>query len=309
MARRRKRGRPINGVLLLDKGAGITSNGVLQKVRGVYNAQKAGHTGTLDPFATGLLPICFGEATKFSRYLTDAFKAYTAHVQLGVTTTTGDVDGEVLVRQPIPADLSLDTLLSHAYAFEGTTQQIPPMHSALKQNGVPLYELARQGITVEREARAITITEQSMSAVDLTTGTFDWFIRCSKGTYIRSVVEDLGQALGCGAHTVALRRESVGPFQLSDAVTFDVLQALRDQDNFDELDQFLLPMDVLFEGWDRVCVSQDESRKLRLGQSIACEGNWPVEHEVCVLESDQTVIGVAVVTDDRQLQPRRLVVT
>ena len=211
--------RPVNGILVLDKPLGLTSNAALQKVRWLLNAEKAGHTGSLDPLATGVLPLCFGEATKFSQYLLDADKGYETLMQLGATTTTGDAEGDVLERRPVTTgQKELEAVLPQ---FRGPIQQIPPMYSALKKDGQPLYKLARAGEVVERAARSVTILRLELLAC--TTDKARLQVACSKGTYIRTLVEDIGQVLGCGAYVAELRRTQAGPFNLSQAVSLNSL--------------------------------------------------------------------------------------
>jgi len=210
----------VDGVVLLDKPSGLSSNAALQKVRRLYNAAKGGHTGTLDPLASGLLPLCLGEATKFSQTLLDADKAYIARVRLGETTDTGDAEGEVQLRRPVSVELAqIEAVLLR---FSGEITQIPPMYSALKRDGKPLYEYARAGVTLERTPRQVRIHEISVS--DFDGRDFDLSVACSKGTYIRTLAEDIGEALGCGAHLVALRRTRIGSFNIEDAVPLQVLE-------------------------------------------------------------------------------------
>ena len=226
MARRRKRGRNISGVLLLDKPAGITSNAALQVVKRLFDANKAGHTGSLDPLATGMLPICLGEATKISGFLLSADKCYRAVCKLGVTTNSGDADGEVLQQRPVE-NINEARVREVLMNFMGDGKQIPPMHSAIKRQGVPLYKLAHQGIEVEREARDITI--HSLDLVRLEGDELEIDVCCSKGTYIRTLAEDIGEELGCGAHISALRRTGVGALDNIEMHTLDSLTALAEQ--------------------------------------------------------------------------------
>ncbi len=219
MARRRQ-GLPVNGVLLLDKPAGMSSNHALQRVRRLFQAQKAGHTGTLDPMATGLLPVCFGEATKFSSYLLDADKCYRTYVRLGEITDTGDAEGAVVERRSVAG--FTDTDIERALAsFRGEIKQVPPMYSALKHQGRPLYELARQGKTIERAPRPVTVYDMRLLGRDASG--FELEVACSKGTYIRTLAEDIGHALGCGAHITALRRLRTGTFDDSGMVSLETL--------------------------------------------------------------------------------------
>lgn len=230
MGRRRRKGRNISGILLLDKPMGITSNAALQQVKRLFNACKAGHTGSLDPLATGVLPLCFGEATKFSQFLLDADKHYRARVRLGVTTDSGDADGKVLETKPVPeiTDEALEQALDN---YRGEITQVPSMFSALKVDGQPLYKLARQGVEVEREARPVTIYElevQDRSGDELTLD-----VRCSKGTYVRTLAEDIGRELGCGAHVAGLRRLAAGPFKIEETVSIQQLEELMSEDRRD----------------------------------------------------------------------------
>jgi tRNA pseudouridine55 synthase len=249
--------RAVHGVLLLDKPLGLSSNHALQRAKRLFNAEKAGHTGTLDPLASGLLPLCFGAATKFSQASLDADKRYVATLHLGVTTTTGDLEGEPLERRPVAVDRSaLDAVLAR---FTGPIEQRPPMHSALKHEGRALYEYARLGLEVERAARRITI-----HALDI----LDWQderlivdVRCSKGTYVRTLAEDIGAALGCGAHLAALRRTGSGVLKLDDAITLDALEALPEA----ERDRHLRAPDALLADWPEWRLSSDEAARFLTG--------------------------------------------
>jgi tRNA pseudouridine55 synthase len=256
----------LNGVLLLDKPQGMTSNFALQKVRRLFGAQKAGHTGSLDPLATGVLPICFGEATKYSQYLLDADKGYYTTATLGDIRTTGDSEGEQVSVHAVP--LLSETLIASALKpFMGDITQVPSMYSALKHQGRPLYEYARKGITIERPARPITIFRLDLTAfrdveIDLT-------VECSKGTYIRSLVEDIGGELGCGGHVSMLRRFKAGHFTLEDSVTMDALADKSEEGviNF-ELDQFIHPIDCLLPNTPKVCLNNELARSILLGQAV-----------------------------------------
>ena len=249
--------RAIHGVLLLDKPLGLSSNDALQKVRRLYRAEKAGHTGTLDPLATGLLPLCFGAATKFSQVSLDADKRYVATLKLGITTSTGDAEGEVLQRRSVA--VSTNELQAVCARFVGEIEQTPPMHSALKHAGRALYEYAREGIEVERASRCVMLHE-----IRLMGGAGDeWTIevRCSKGTYIRTLAQDLGEALGCGAHLSALRRIGSGPLTLAAARTLDELSAMSDG----ERDTALLDADTLLADWPAVHLSGDDAGRFLAG--------------------------------------------
>jgi tRNA pseudouridine55 synthase len=295
-APRRPPRRKVDGVLLLDKPLGITSNAALQKARWLLNAAKAGHTGTLDPLATGLLPLCFGEATKFAGELLDADKAYHATVRLGITTDTADAEGRVLVTRPVTAgEAEVRALLPR---FVGTQHQVPPMHSALKRDGVPLYELARQGIEVERVPRQITI--HSLEFLGWSGDGFDLAVACSKGTYIRTLAADIGMALGCGAHLEALRRTRVGTLEVANAVLLEQFEATP----VDEREKLLLPADALLAELPVVQLSDQDVTHLLLGQAVRWAGTPSCR---CRLSGPQGFIGMGEFTADGWLKPKRLV--
>jgi tRNA pseudouridine55 synthase len=253
--------RHVNGVLLLDKPAGPSSNQALQRVKRLLGARKAGHAGTLDPLATGLLPILLGEATKFASYLSDATKVYEATLLLGVTTNTGDLAGEVIERHPVA--VSAESVEAAAAHFRGTISQIPPMHSALKVGGKPLYELARRGEVVERQAREVHIDELTVGGVR--GDEVDIRVRCSKGTYIRVLAEDLGRVLGCGATLKQLRRVQVGPFGIAHAVSLDDLEVAQ----VDARLHLLLPVDAGLDHIASVRLGSDAMARIRRGQDVA----------------------------------------
>ena len=239
MSRRRK-GRDVNGILVIDKPKGVTSNGILQQVKRLFGAAKAGHTGALDPLATGVLPLCFGEATKFSQMMLDSDKAYIATARLGIRTETGDSEGAVVAEKPVPDGLTADLLEPVLDGFRGDIQQVPSMYSALKHKGRPLYEYAREGIEVERPARPVTIYE--LTLLDIRENELDIAVSCTKGTYIRSLVEDIGEALGCGAHVTALRRTMASGFTLANAHAVSDLEAMRERG--ESLDGLLVAPDA-----------------------------------------------------------------
>jgi len=250
--------RPVHGVLLLDKDADASSNTALQRAKRLYRAEKAGHTGTLDPLASGLLPICFGAATKFAQASLDADKRYLATLRLGVTTTTGDREGDV-VRTVPDVIVQRDALVRACERFIGKIDQVPPMHSALKRDGKPLYEYARAGIEVERVARRVRI--DSIGVVDGAADLWTIDVRCSKGTYIRTLGEDIGAALGCGAHLEALRRVASGTLEVAAAATLAQLDGLDEG----SLDARLLPPDALLAAWPRVVLSDDDAGRFLAG--------------------------------------------
>ena len=257
----KKERRRVDGVLLLDKGTGGTSNAALQQAKRLYGAAKAGHTGTLDPLATGLLPLCFGEATKFAAGLLDADKSYRARIRLGVTTTTADAEGEVLATRPVPA-LSRAVVEGALARFRGPILQLPPMHSALKRDGKPLYEYARQGVEVERAPRPVTILHLELERLD--GELLEIAVDCSKGTYIRSLAQDIGEALGCGAHLAALRRTRIGPLRVEDAVTLEALEAM----DAAQRDGCLRPVDLLLAGLPAVELDGADVGRFCHGQAV-----------------------------------------
>ncbi|WP_269519648.1 tRNA pseudouridine(55) synthase TruB [Alteromonas sp. BMJM2] len=276
MARRRK-GRDINGIVLLDKPLGGSSNQLLQKVRWLYKAVKAGHTGALDPLASGMLPLCLGEATKFSQFLLDAEKTYEVTAQLGVRTTTSDADGEVVEEKPV--DVTDAQVNEACLAFLGKSKQIPSMFSALKHQGKPLYFYARQGIEIEREPRDIEVFELDVLRIELPY--VEMRIKCSKGTYIRSIVDDLGQNLGCGAYVTRLHRTEVADYPTDKMVSLDTListQESLDEGDFAALDAFLIPMDTAVSRLPRVTINDEERSRFDHGQSVkgVCEADLVV---------------------------------
>lgn len=293
--------RRIDGVLLLDKSRGQSSNHALQAARRLYNAEKAGHTGTLDPLATGLLPLCFGEATKFSGELLDADKRYVATVQLGVTTDTADAEGKVLQCRPVALDHpSVEAVLA---AFVGEIEQVPPMYSALKRDGKPLYEYARAGIEVERTARRVSIYQLRLldSSELIGAGRFVFEVLCSKGTYVRTLAADIGERLGCGAHLAALRRTGIGSMDVAAAHSMVDLDVMTDEGR----DALLLPPDALLAGLSEVRLDAADAARLRHGQAV----RWSAEEgsRLRVYDPEKRLIGVCRQAADGWLQARRLV--
>ncbi len=282
---------PIDGVLLLDKPEGFSSTQALGKAKWLLNAEKAGHTGTLDPFATGLLPLCFGEATKFSRFLLDARKSYRATLCLGQTSSTGDTEGVLSI--PIPVAVDAAQLAATLPKFIGVQTQIPPMTSALKRDGVPLYKLARQGLEVEREARAITIFDIAVASLDGQVLVLD--VTVSKGTYVRVLAEDIGRALGCGAYLTGLRRTGTGGMTIAGACTLEQVEALPAH----ERGALLLPAQLLVADLQALTISNDAGRSLKQGQmpSIAWPLSTPAEvnTEYAIFNADAIFMGVAIV--------------
>ncbi len=302
--KRQQRGRSVNGILLLDKPSGLRSNAALQRVKGLFQARKAGHTGSLDSPANGLLPICFGEATKMSGYLLEADKRYLATFTLGSCTSTGDAEGEVLSRHPVQAytHAQLETVLEQ---FRGEIEQVPPMFSALKHEGKRLYELAYKGQTVEREARQLKIHELSLLHHD--ESHLDVSIHCSKGTYVRTLATDIGDRLGCGAHVSKLRRTMVGPFNAERMVPLSEVEAIAQSKGTEALDALLLPVDTALEHCPRVELAESSTFYLRQGQAIIVP-KAPTEGLVRMYSKNQQFLGVGEVLDDGRIAPRRLLV-
>jgi len=300
---RRRRGLPVDGVLLLDKPQGVSSNHALQRVRRLLQAQKAGHTGTLDPMATGLLPVCLGEATKFSAQLLEADKVYRTRVQLGVVTDTGDAEGEVVERHEV-APLSVTDIEHVLERFRGEIEQTPPMYSALKHQGRKLYELAREGKTVERAVRRVTVYDARLLAVEGTA--FELEVRVSKGTYIRTLAEDIGRALECGAHITALRRLATGPFGADGMLKIDRLEALPDQA---AREAALLPVDVLVAHLPRLELDEAARQRIMHGQPVKLDTLNSAVGELVRLYCAETFIGLGAVSEPQEVAPKRLLST
>jgi len=295
----------INGILLLDKPANVTSNGALQRVKRLFNAMKAGHTGSLDPIATGMLPLCFGEATKFSQFLLESNKSYRVTAKLGEETTTGDSEGEVTVRRPI-VDVDVARIALLMKTFIGEIDQVPPMFSAIKHQGKPLYELARQGIEIERKARRIQIF--SLELEGFADDQFTFSVHCSKGTYVRTLVEDLGRALNCGAHVTALRRTTVSPYERAVMHTLPELELIAEQHGHAGLNACLLPVETSVQILPAVQLSTAAVFYLRMGQSIRAA--FPLDTPlVRLMGDDARFLGIGEVMSDGRIKPHRLVKT
>ncbi len=296
---RRAPRRKVDGVLLLDKPLGLSSNTALQKARWLFNAEKAGHTGTLDPLATGLLPLCFGEATKFASELLDADKTYLATVRLGIVTATADAEGQVLTTRPVTStEADARAVLSR---FMGEIEQVPPMYSALKRDGTPLYELARQGIEVERTPRKVTI--HALELLAWRGDSFDLAVDCSKGTYVRTLAADIGSALGCGAHLAVLRRTRVGTLDLAQATTLECIEATP----VVERDSLLQPPDALLADLPATNLSEQEAVRLLHGQPIRWNPVTGAPSRRSRLFGPQGFIGLGEIASDGWLIPLRLV--
>ncbi len=300
---RRSEQRAVDGLLLLDKPIGRTSNAVLQQVRRLFRARKAGHTGSLDPLATGMLPLCFGHATKLSAYLLDADKTYRVTARFGARTDTADADGQIVAESPVTSidRAALETAMS---GFRGEIRQVPPMYSALKKDGKRLYELARRGQEVEREARPVTIHEFEIETWDPEQPVL--LVRCSKGTYVRTLVEDLAAAAGTLGHVAALRRLSVDPFPPEDLVTIEELEAAAERDQA-ELDGYLRAMDGAIEDWPAVYLDSDQSYYLRRGNPVHAQAAGD-PGLVRLYDADKRFLGVGEVLRDGRLAPKRLFV-
>ena len=299
---RRKKGDKIDGVLMLDKPVGLSSNTALQKARRALNAQKAGHTGTLDPFASGLLPLCFGEATKFSADLLHADKEYVASIKFGETTTTADVEGEIIETRPV--DFTEEQLHKALESLTGEIDQIPPMYSALKKDGVRLYELARQGQEIEREPRRVTVYELELLSFNKPEAVVR--VKCSKGTYVRVLGEDIGKILGCGAHLTALRRTKIADIDISEAVS---LQDIEEADIAQRLDM-LDPPDRLLSQLEPIELKEELAVRFLHGQSIRITRSENSEKKVKVYrlsDGKRELLGCARLSTDGVLSPERLI--
>ncbi len=298
---RRPRGfRDVNGILLLDKPLGISSNKALQAARNIFRANKAGHTGSLDPLATGLLPICFGEATKYSGYLLESSKSYRAILKLGITTTTADGEGDVVAEKPVEVNHEkLDRVVAD---FRGSIEQIPPMHSALKHEGKRLYDLARQGIEVERASRKVDILR--LEVLGFEEDLLELDIHCSKGTYIRTLAEDIGNALGCGAYLAALVRTGVQPFWEPKTWTLDELRRIREHGE-SELDDCLLPIESALTDWPPVEVTGDMTYYLLQGQPVQVP-KAPTQGLVRLQDAEKGFIGLGFIQSDGRIAPKRM---
>ncbi|TBR42420.1 tRNA pseudouridine(55) synthase TruB [Marinomonas agarivorans] len=301
----KKTWRQVDGIVLLNKPIGLSSNQALQKVRRLYQAEKAGHTGALDPLATGMLPLCFGEATKYSQFLLNADKRYITTIFLGKRTTTGDAEGNILTNEDVPSikDSELEVLLER---FRGSIEQIPPMYSALKYEGRPLYEYARQGIVIERKKRQVFI--RNLSVIERTHNTLTLDISCSKGTYIRTIGEDIGEALGCGAHLQSLHRVSTAGYKSEDMLTLDKLEEVAEQ-GFSALDRYLLPIDTAVLHFNKVELTPLETQDLLYGRTLAKKTSLEVEQLVRIYtQTDNHFLGLGQIKAGA-VKPHRLVNT
>ncbi|WP_394388448.1 tRNA pseudouridine(55) synthase TruB [Shewanella woodyi] len=307
---RRSRGRFIDGIVLLDKDTGMSSNFALQRVKRLFNANKAGHTGALDPLATGMLPICLGEATKFSQHLLDADKRYTVIAKLGERTDTSDSDGEVVQTRPV--NFTQELLMESLEHFRGETMQVPSMYSALKHEGQPLYKYAREGIEVPRKARPINVFELNFISLEGDELTLD--IHCSKGTYIRTITDDLGEMLGCGAHVIMLRRTQVAGYPYERMVSLEQLNEMVSQAEADEveaksvLDPLLLPMDTAVSKFREINLAESQAPYLMNGNPVHASGLVADEIVRITIGDEHKFVGIGAMNDDGMLAPKRLIV-
>ena len=303
MARRgRSKGRKINGILLLNKPIGVSSNHALQRVKRLFDAAKAGHTGSLDPLATGMLPICFGEATKFSQYLLDSDKRYQVQGLLGVKTETADAEGAAISTAEV--NVSKSQVLEVMENYRGAIEQIPSMYSAIKVDGQPLYKLAREGITIERKSRPITIHELELLSFETPYVEMDAY--CSKGTYIRNLIEDIGDDLKCGAHVTRLHRSEVGPYQSESMYTFEQLEALLEESGMDALDDLLLPVYSSVDHWPEVILDTSLAFYVQQGQPIQV-ADTPKAGGVRLMTDKGDFLGIGEINDDGMVAPKRLI--
>ena len=304
MSKPRKRGRDIHGVFLLDKPQGMSSNDIMQKVKRIFQANKAGHTGALDPLATGMLPICLGEATKFSQFLLDADKRYLVTAKLGERTDTSDAEGQIVETREVK--VKTPEILTALEQFRGEILQVPTMFSALKHNGKPLYEYARQGITVEREARPITIFELKFIEYNAPYLTLE--VHCSKGTYIRTLVDDLGEVLSCGAHVTMLRRTAVADYPTEKMLDWNALQALAEPQDLSLLDALLLPMDTAVAKLPALTLNESQTQGIGFGQRVKFDNPNRLQGQVRLFSHENRFLGVAVIDENNVIRPQRLVV-
>ncbi|VUD40794.1 tRNA pseudouridine synthase B [Thalassocella blandensis] len=310
---KRRKGRPIDGVIIIDKGPGMTSNDVVQRTKRLFFAAKAGHTGSLDPLATGVLPVCLGESTKFSQYLLDADKTYESTFCFGRTTDTADADGKT-VREADASQLTSKMLENAIAQYRGDIEQVPPMYSALKKDGQPLYKLAREGIEIEREARPVTIYRFELISltVDGLLAKAKVLIACSKGTYVRSLAEDLGRDLEVGCHVETLRRIKAGPYAIEQAISLEDLEAKRGEQRAESLDELLLPVDSPVSILPKLCLDDDSGFYFMRGQAVMDTEVYRLGDEgdkVRVFQESGEFLGVGEITGEGSVSPKRLVAT
>jgi tRNA pseudouridine55 synthase len=302
---RRKKGRDITGIVVVDKPSGHSSNHILQQVKRLFNANKAGHTGSLDPLASGVLPVCLGDATKLSGYLLDADKQYEVTCKLGITTDSGDADGNVIAEQAIP-EFDENQLNMILIEFIGEQDQVPPMFSALKHQGQPLYKLARQGIEIERKSRRITI--YGIELLQFDEASFTLRVQCSKGTYIRTLVEDISHRLGTGGHVTMLRRIAVAGYSLDDAVSLENLKQILEQEDVEALDEQLNPAEEALPEWPSIKLDETCCKQLSFGQTIQVTQQYQCAN-VRLFDPQMQFLGLGEMTPDGVIKPKRLFAT
>ena len=303
MSRRNPKGREINGIILLDKDTGLSSNAALQKVKRLFFAKKAGHTGALDPLASGILPICLGQATKVAGFLLDDDKRYFVRGKLGQITDTGDAEGKVISSQAFE-HLNEDAIQLAVSSFVGDIEQIPPMYSALKKDGQPLYKLARQGIEIDRPPRPVTIHQ--IDYLSYEQGILSLEVSCSKGTYIRTLIEDIGKQLGCGAHVVELRRTGFAHIDISQTIKFSDLESLA-SDDYRALDEKIFPSENMLPNLESVYLDEQQNVDIRFGRSITFNGPCPLG-TVKLFNNQKQFLGIGIATEDGVVAPKRLFV-
>jgi len=302
MSRRNPKGREINGIVLLDKDTGLSSNAALQKVKRLFFAKKAGHTGSLDPLASGILPICLGQATKVAQFLLDDDKRYYVRGKLGEITDTGDCEGVIIKTQAFE-QLSKDKVIAAAMSFKGDILQVPPMYSALKKDGQPLYKLARQGIEIERPARPVTI--HNIDFISYEQGVITLSVSCSKGTYIRSLIQDIGDKLGCGAHVIELRRTGFAHIDISETISFSELERLV-SDDYQQLDAHIFPSENMLPAIKSVMLNAKQTDDIRYGRATLYDQQG--QHKVKLFDQKQVFLGIGELSKDGMIQPKRLFV-
>ena len=303
MSRRNPKGREINGIVLLDKDTGLSSNAALQKVKRLFFAKKAGHTGSLDPLASGILPICLGQATKVAQFLLDDDKRYFVRGKLGGISDTGDCEGKIIHTQEYK-HLDEAAIIAAAMSFKGDILQVPPMYSALKKDGQPLYKLARKGIEIERPARPVTI--HNIDFISYEKGVITLDVSCSKGTYIRSLIQDIGNKLGCGAHVIELRRTGFAHIDIAEAITFSELEALA-TDDYKQLDVCIFPSEQMLPNIKEVSLNEAQTIDIRYGRSTQ-HSEQGSSHKVKLFDQNQVFLGVGELSEDGMIQPKRLFV-
>lgn len=303
MSRCNPKGRDINGIVLLDKGTGLSSNAALQKVKRLFFAKKAGHTGSLDPLASGILPICLGQATKVAQFLLDDDKRYFVRGKLGEISDTGDCEGKIIKTQKFE-HLSEVEIIAAAESFKGNILQIPPMYSALKKDGQPLYKLARQGIEIDRPARPVTL--HKIDFISYENGILTLDVSCSKGTYIRSLIEDIGDKLGCGAHVVELRRTGFAHVDITQSIKFSELEKLA-TDDYQKLDEKIFATEDMLPNIANTTLDEAQTIDIRYGRSIQSDSKG-LPHKVKLFDQNQNFLGIGELLEDGTIQPKRLFV-